>query len=60
VQLAGHPHLMAQIIQSMASLPATSHSLHSSQPAAKKRRKELRGFKAALLSAMRSSDEEEL
>lgn len=58
VQLSGHPHLMAQIIQSMASLPASSHS-SSSQPPTKKRRKELRGFKEALLSAMRSSDEEE-
>jgi len=59
VQLAGHPHLMAQIIQSMANMPSSSSS-HSTSPAPKKRRKELRGFKEALLSAMRSSDEEEI
>jgi len=68
VQLAGHPHLMAQIIQSMANMPSShssSHSSHSashssSSPQPKKRRKELRVFKEAILSAMRSSDEEEL
>ena len=50
---------MAQIIQSMANMPSSSSS-HSTSPAPKKRRKELRGFKEALLSAMRSSDEEEI
>jgi len=62
VQLSGHPHLMAQIIQSMANMPSSSHtSSSSSQPPTKKRRKELRGqFKEALLSVMGSSEEEEV
>merc|ERR1712107_345765 len=44
VQLAGHPHLMAQIIQSMANMPSSSSS-HSTSPAPKKRRKELEASK---------------
>jgi len=61
VHLAGHSHIMASIIQSVAHLPreleggsSTSGSHHR-----KRRRQELSSFKEALLSAMCSSDEEE-
>lgn len=63
VQLAGHSHLMAQIIQSMANMPretAYQESSHFGQGPSKKRRRELSSFKEALLSAMCSSDEEEM
>jgi len=56
-QLSSHPHIMAQIIQSMASQPSTSHTRG---PPSKKRKKELTSFKEALLSAMCSSESEEL
>jgi len=56
-QLSSHPHIMAQIIQSMAH---QSTSPSSRGPPSKKRKKELTSFKEALLSAMCSSESEEL
>jgi len=56
-QLSSHPHIMAQIIQSMASQPTTPTTRG---PPSKKRKKELTSFKEALLSAMCSSESEEL
>jgi len=56
-QLSSHPHIMAQIIQSMAN---QSISPSSRGPPNKKRKKELTSFKEALLSAMCSSESEEL
>jgi len=55
-QLSSHPHIMAQIIQSMAQ---QSSSPVSRGPPSKKRKKELTSFKEALLSAMCSSESEE-
>jgi len=57
LQLESHPHIMAQIIQSMATMPQTTHTRG---PPSKKRKKELTSFKEALLSAMCSSESEEL
>merc|ERR1719244_1620458 len=55
VQLSGPPHLMAQIIQSMANMPR-----QGSPGPSRKRRRELSSFKEALLSAMCSSEEEDI
>ena len=58
MHLAGHSHIMAQIISSVANLPRTEE-LTSLSHHRKRRRQELSSFKEALLSAMCSSDEEE-
>jgi len=56
-QLSDHPQIMAQIIQSVAN---QSNGCSTSCPPSKKRKRELTSFKEALLSAMCSSDSEEL
>lgn len=56
-QLSDHPQIMAQIIQSVAN---QSSGCSTSCPPSKKRKRELTSFKEALLSAMCSSDSEEL